>query len=128
MFVHQGVESDYFGGYVQRDNSDLGAKYNLIKAAEENLISEAGCPYTKTNPSTGADLKYENYGRLYAEYSRKMNEAVSFKLWFEYLPNFTQSEAYLLNHKASLSSVVNSVLSVKISYLTKFHNLTVKMT
>ena len=125
VFIQQGAESDYFAGYTQRDNSDIGAKYTLIKSETENLFSEFGYRYSKTLSSIVADTKHANYGRFYTEYSRKLNAAVSAKFWLEYLPNFTKSEAYLLNYEPSLSVMLNSMLSLKVAYLVKSHNFTV---
>ena len=125
MFAQQGAESDSFAGYTERDNSDLGAKYTIYKMDSENLFAEAGYRYTKTLPSLGAETKYESYGRLYSEYDRKLNSHVSAKLWAEYLPNLTNSDAYLVNYEPSVAVVLNSLFSLKMSYLVKYHNKTI---
>ncbi len=124
VFAQQGAESDSYAGYTQRDNSDVGAKYTIKKSDTENLFAEAGYRYTKTLPSLGTDLKYESYGRLYSEYDLKVNSNVSAKFWVEYLPNFTTSDAYLVNYEPSVAVVLNSLFSLKVSYLVKYHNKT----
>ena len=123
-FVQHGAESDTFAGYTQRDNSDFGGKYYLIQDEHEKLVSEVGYRYTKTLSSQNAPTKYESYGRAYLEYNRKFNDSVSAKLWVEYLPNFTNTEAYLVNYEPSITVLMNSVLSLKLAYLVKAHNLT----
>jgi putative salt-induced outer membrane protein len=123
-FVQQGAESDVYAGYTQRDNSDFGAKYTWLKTDSENLLSEAGYRYSKTLSSVGLDTKYESLGRLFAEYSRKLNGSVTTKFWIEYLPNFSDSQAYLLNYEPSATVMLNHILSMKMSYLVKFHNKT----
>ena len=55
VFVQQGAESDSYAGYTQRDNTDLGAKYIILKTDTEDLFTEAGYRYTKTLPSLGLD-------------------------------------------------------------------------
>ena len=113
MFAQQGAESDSFAGYT------------ILKTDSENLFAEAGYRYTKTLPSLGAETKYESYGRLYSEYDRKLNSHVSAKLWAEYLPNLTNSDAYLVNYEPSVAVVLNSLFSLKMSYLVKYHNKTI---
>lgn len=120
-FVQQGAESDYFAGYVQRDNTDIGGKYYFIKDDAENFFSEFGYRRTKTNPIVG-DATSSNAGRLYLEYSRKVNDSVSGKFWAEYLPNFTDSEAYLINYEPSVNVMMSQVFSLKVAYLVKYHN------
>ncbi len=124
LFTQHGAESDRYAGYTQRDNTDLGGKYVIIKSDTESLFSEAGSRYTKTLSAVGAATKYESYGRLYTEYSRKLNDSVSGKFWIEYLPNFTKSKAYLVNYEPSMTVMLNSNFSLKLAYLVKFHNET----
>ena len=113
---------------MQRDSSDVGGKYIFIKSATISLFSEAGYRQTKTLSSIGAPTKNESFGRLYTEYSNKINESVTGKIWVEYLPNFTNSDSYLLNYEPSLSVMMNSNLSLKVSYLVKYHNTTMLAT
>ncbi len=123
-FVQHGAESDTFAGYTQRDNSDLGAKYYMIQDDNEKLFSELGYRYTKTLSSQATPTKYESYGRAYVEYACIFNASVSGKVWVEYLPNFTNSNAYLVNYEPSMTVLMNSVFSLKVAYLVKYHNLT----
>lgn len=122
-FTQQGAESDYFAGYVQRDNTDVGGKYYFIESDRENLLSEIGYRRTKTNPTVG-DVKSSDSGRLYLEYSGTINDSVSGKLWVEYLANFTDSEAHLVNYEPSINVMMSQVFSLKVAYLVKFHNQT----
>ncbi|MBC7421513.1 MAG: DUF481 domain-containing protein [Bdellovibrio sp.] len=126
-FLQHGAESDSFAGYTQRDNSDIGAKYFIIQDDNEKLFTEAGYRYTKTLSSQAAPTKYESYGRSYIEYTRKFNDSVSGKVWVEYLPNFSDSEAYLVNYEPSVTVLMNSLLSLKVAYLVKYHNKTLTL-
>ena len=42
---------------------------------------------------------YHSRGRVYLEYSQEINVMVWYKLWIEYLPNFTVSEDYMCTHR-----------------------------
>ncbi len=121
-FLQHGAESNVYAGYLQRDNTDLGAKYTFIKSDTENALLEAGLRSTRTLSSQGVDSKRENFGRLYTEYSRQINASVSAKAWVEYLPNFSDSEGYFLNYEPSLTVLMNQIFSLKVAYLVKIHN------
>ncbi|MFS4459070.1 YdiY family protein [Bdellovibrio sp. HCB2-146] len=122
LFIGQKSESDIFAGYTQRDSSDLGAKYYFIKEDAMNFFVELGLRYSKTQPSTGATA-YDNYGRLYTEFNQAIDKTLSYKLWAEYLPNFTESDAYLANTEASLNVMLNSIFSLKLAYLLQYQNV-----
>lgn len=122
-FVQQGAESDNYAGYVQRDNSDIGGKYFFIKTDKDNFFAELGYRLTKTNYLVG-ESKTESFGRLYYEYTTQMNDAVFAKLWVEYLPNFSDSDAYLINYEPSINVMMSQIFSLKVAYLTKYHNKT----
>lgn len=123
-FLQHGAESDIYAGYVQRDNTDLGAKYFFIKSEARNLFSELGVRYTSTLPTGTAKKDSNTSGRLYAEYSDKITDTLSGKFWVEYLPNFKDSDAYLVNYEPSISVMISQVFSLKVAYLVKYHNKT----
>lgn len=122
LFVQQTAESDAFAGYVQRDSTDLGAKYFFLKDKEATLFAEAGARSTRVNPVGSASPDTSTSGRAYLEGSRQFNEAVSGKLWVEYLPNGKDADAYLVNYEPSLAVMMTKVFSLKLSYLVKYHN------
>lgn len=122
IFTSYGAEADRFAGYVQRDSWDLGGKYFFIKKENSELIGEAGYRNTHTYLTT-QQHKYENFGRLYSQYTRKFSKTSEGKLWVEYLPNFTNSDAYLFNAEPSVSAALSSIFSVKMSYLLKYQGV-----
>lgn len=129
-FVAYGAEADPYAGFIQRNNADLGAKYFFIKSEKKNFFSELGYRLTSTyqagdpaaTPPVIAGPISENFGRLYLEYAQAWNEALSFKMWVEYLPNFTHSAASLLNAEPSVNVMLTSVFSLKMAYLAKYRN------
>lgn len=122
VFAGHKAESDIFNGYVQRDSSDLGLKYYLTNNEKNVWFMEAGYRYQKLMPTAGAET-FSNMGRLYSEYAHKMDQTLSFKYWIEYLPNFSDSEAYLVNTEASLNVMINSIFSLKVAYLVQYQNI-----
>lgn len=116
LYAAVGAESNPFAGYIQKDNAELGGKYILIK---DRWFAELG--YRNTRVYDTALVKSTvNYGRLYTEYAQPINESVSFKFWLEYLPNFTDSAAYIVIGEPSLSVMLSSVFSLKTSYNVKY--------
>nr|WP_295902528.1 DUF481 domain-containing protein [uncultured Bdellovibrio sp.] len=122
VFVGQKAESDIFNGYIQRDSTDAGLKYYRIKSVEMNGTVEAGSRYHTTLPTAGGST-HDNMGRLYTEFNKALDKTLSFKYWAEYLPNFTETDAYLANTEASLNVMLNSVFSLKLAYLLQYQNV-----
>lgn len=122
LFVAQNIEGDSFAGYDQRRNTDIGAKYNIIKHDDFYWLLEAGYRYTHTDLTTGG-TEYSNGARVYTETQKKWTETTSGKFWIEYLPSFTDSEDYFVNAELSLSSALSSTFSVKTAYLAKYMNI-----
>ncbi|MNJ91208.1 hypothetical protein D3C87_88550 [compost metagenome] len=122
IYVGQKSESDTFAGYVQRDSSDIGLKYFIIKHDDRNWFTEAGYRYSKTLGVSGDD-SYDNFGRFYTEYNQAFDKTLSFRYWAEYLPNFTEHDAYLANTEASLNVMLNSIFSLKFAYLLQYQNV-----
>lgn len=120
-YVGHGAESDVYNGYIQRDNTDIGAKHFFSKSDATTFFAELGYRYTKQLSTIGG-VSYDNYGRLYTELAQKQNEAVSYKFWIEYLPNFTHNDAYLLNAEPSINVMLTKVFSLKTAYLVKYRN------
>jgi putative salt-induced outer membrane protein len=123
-FVAHTFESDIYAGYVQRNSTDAGAKYFITKNETTNFFLEAGYRYQHIDYVRSRPLvqNYSNSARLYSEISHNFNTSFSGKLWAEYIPNFTDSEAYFINTEPSVTAIVSSVFSLKSSYLMKYQN------
>lgn len=121
-FLGHKAEADPFAGFTQRDSSDLGGKYFVYNDEAYKWFFEAGYRYTTTlflgKPNTS-----ENFGRIYTEFQKSISKDLSFKYWLEYLPNFSDSEAYLANTEASLNIMLSQMFSLKISYLMRYQNV-----
>lgn len=123
LFVSELIEANRFAGIDRRYNTDVGMKYTLIKNEYNETSAEAGYRYTfEKQYNNGAPDNNDSKGRLFVETNHKFNKIVSGKLWVEYLPNFTDTEDYLINIEPSFSVVLTSLLSLKISYLWNYDN------
>lgn len=129
VFVQHMAEHDpYNGVYVQKNSTDLGVKYTILKDDQLNWFVELGYRYTgfyQGQHTVDNVVKVEdyntNYIRGYTEVSNKFNESVSGKLWFEYLQDTKESDQSLWNAEASLSVALNKTFSLKSAYLNR-HN------
>lgn len=119
-------EGDEFSGFKQRENTDIGGKYKLIETDKMNSFFEAGFRYsvekTTTRNEDNKDIFYYNKGRFYYEISHKLQSNLQYKFWLEYLPNFSESEDYLINFEPSLSVTLSDTFSLKMAYKGKYDN------
>jgi putative salt-induced outer membrane protein len=129
-FVQHMAEHDpYNGVFIQRNSSDIGAKYYFVKNDNLMWLGEFGYRYSSiyqgVRPNAAGVSVVEdynvNYLRGFTEVSNKFNAAVSGKLWFEYLSDLEHSDRSLWNTEASVSVVMTSILSLKTAYLVN-HN------
>jgi putative salt-induced outer membrane protein len=122
LIAGQGYESDKFAGYDFRHNSDIGAKYNIVKEEKFYWFLEAGYRYTNEKRLDGSHV-YSNSLRGYTETEKKWNENVSTKYYIEYVPSLDESKDYLINTELSLSAALDSTFSIKSSYLVRYDHL-----
>ena len=116
------IEGNRFTGIKARYNTDLGLKYYFIKTDLKNFFSELGYRYAIEDRYEPLENTFDNKGRLYNEFNHKVSETVQYKIWLEYIPNFTQSSDYLINGEASITSILNSVFSLKVAYMGMYDN------
>jgi putative salt-induced outer membrane protein len=122
VFLAQNVEGDRFAGFRQRYNSDLGAKYFFSKREKDFIwFAEAGYRFTYENSTANVSKDYQK-ARLYTEAEKYWSTTTSTKLWVEYVPNFTQSGAWILNTEASVAAAMSRVFSIKTAYLLRHNN------
>lgn len=122
FFIGELVESDKYAGFKQKYNTDIGAKYALVKELKFTWDAELGYRYTKENQLTGQKNNL-NYIRAYTETVKTWAEGVSTKLWFEYLPNLTIASDYQMNSELSVSAALNNVFAIKTGYLLRYDHL-----
>lgn len=120
LFVQQMAEHDpYNGVFVQRDSTDLGAHYVIMKDDNFTWLAELGYRYTDTYAGIiNGDRVKGNFVRAYTEASDKFNSSISGKIWFEYLSSLDTSKApNRWNAEASLSMALTDILQLKAAYL-----------
>lgn len=111
-------ESDERSGYTQRTSTDVGGKYYFSKTEGNKIVTDLGYRYSDLLQDQAHT--YGSYLRLYAEWQKAIDDKTCFKIWVEYLPSLNFNNNYLLNYEESLSVVLSKLLSLKISYLTRY--------
>jgi putative salt-induced outer membrane protein len=124
VFASHSLESDIFSGFVQRNNTDIGAKYFFTKTQQTVWSAELGYRYvTVQYVAIRPDVNnYDHTARVYSEITESLGPTVNGKFWIEYIPNLTDSEAYLINAEPSITAILSNALSLKLSYLVKYQN------
>lgn len=122
IYVGEMVESDKYAGYNQKYNSDIGARYSIIKETKFIWDAEAGYRYTIENQIIGVRNKL-HYARGYTEATKQWMDGVSTKLWFEYLANLTIGSDYQMNSELSVSAALNNMFALKSAYLLRYDHL-----
>ncbi len=120
-FLAHKAESDQFAGFIQRDSTDLGAKYKIMATDDLKWNAEAGLSYLNTY-TTAREHVYDPSTRVFTEVAKELQSNVSLKYWVEYLQSIKRSGTYFINTEASVNVMLNDKLSLKTAYLLKYHN------
>jgi len=116
------IEGNRFIEIKTRYNTDFGLRYYYIKADPKYFFSELSYRYTIEDRYEDIPTTFDNKGRFYNEFWHKYSETVQYKFWLEYVPNFTDNSDYLVNGEASVTSILNSLLSLKVAYMGMYDN------
>jgi len=110
------LESNVYAGFLRRHNTDLGAKILLEKTPNYEVFGEPGYRYIHQD-NTDETHDYSNNLRLYIEGNYHFNPTSLAQLWVEYLANVNRVPGWKTNGEVSVSSAMNTWLSLKVAYL-----------
>ena len=116
------IEGNEFVRIKARYNTDLGAKYFHLKDPGKIFFTELVYRYAIEDRYDPLDNSFEHKGRLYNEFEHKYAENMKYSFWLEYVPNFNNGEDYLVNGEISLTSIISSTFSLKVSYKGQYDN------
>lgn len=119
-------EGDEFSGYKQRENYDLGAKYKINQSDEFSSFVELSLRFTTERTlirnTDDEDVFNDNKGRFFYEFKKDANTGLSYRLWAEYIKNFTRSDDYLVNFEPSVAFTLSNTFSIKMAYKGMYDN------
>lgn len=124
IFIQQNIESDKYSGYAQRYNSDIGARWNIVKKEKWYTFAELGYRYTLENnviDTLNIDgfedgQRKANKARLFYEIGGDINTNVFARFWAEYVPNFDESEDWIVTFEPSLGVTLSKSFSLKFAF------------
>ncbi len=116
------VEGNRFQDVKARYNTDLGAKYFMVKNDVQNWFFEGAYRYTSEDRYEAENV-YQHKGRAYTEWGYKYSETLQWKLWLEYIPNFTDGRDWMMTGEASMTAILTSMFSLKVAYKGLYDNL-----
>jgi len=109
------IEGNRFQDVKVRYNSDVGGKYSAIKNDAQNWFFELAYRYT-VEDRYSSDNIYQHKARTYTEWNKKHSETLQWKLWLEYLPNFSNGTDWMMTGEASVTAIMTSMFSLKVAY------------
>jgi putative salt-induced outer membrane protein YdiY len=120
--IGETIEGNRFQDVKVRYNSDGGLKYILTKSERQDWFFEGAYRYTVEDRYSTENV-YQHKARTYTEWNRKQSETTQWRLWLEYLPNFSAGSDWMLTGEASFTNILNSTFSLKIAYKGLYDNL-----
>jgi len=112
---------DTFAGVDPRYYVGLGAIYKFLPGPVHLLVGEAGLTYTTEDYTDGTDKEFIG-GRVFMKYELAFHENAKFTQTVEWLPDFENTDDWLLNSETAVLAALNSYLSLRTSYVVKYDN------
>lgn len=116
------IEGNNFQDVKARYNSDLGARYSVIKNDVQAWFFELAYRYTAEDRFVSENV-YQHKARTYTEWGYKYSETLQWKVWLEYVPNFSDGQDWMMTGEASMTAILTSTFSLKVAYKGLYDNL-----
>lgn len=112
---------DTFAGIDSEHMIGPAAGYKIFDGSKHFLLSEIGINYVRKEYTINKMEEYAS-GRSFTKYEYFFNDKNSFLQAIEYLHNFEDKNDYYVTSETAIKSVLNSYLSLKVSYLAKYRH------
>lgn len=116
------IEGNNFQDVKVRYNSDLGGRYSVIKNDVQAWFFELAYRYTAEDRFVAENV-YQHKARTYTEWGYKYSETLQWKVWLEYVPNFSDGSDWMMTGEASMTAILTSTFSLKVAYKGLYDNL-----
>lgn len=116
------IEGNNFQDVKARYNSDLGGRYSIIKNDVQAWFFELAYRYTAEDRFVAENV-YQHKARTYTEWGYKYSETLQWKVWLEYVPNFSDGRDWMMTGEASMTAILTSTFSLKVAYKGLYDNL-----
>ncbi len=126
IFAGIQFEGNQFAGFNQRNNYDLGGKYKFVATDKVNSFATLAYRYTTEQllmRNTDGDTVFnDNKVAAFYQFDKIVREGFSYKVWAEYVYNFTRTEDFLFNIEPSVALAMNDTFSIKVAYKAMYDN------
>ncbi|MBY0516539.1 MAG: DUF481 domain-containing protein [Bacteriovoracaceae bacterium] len=116
------LEGNRFQDVKIRYNTDAGLKYYAVKSDAQSWFFEGAYRYTIEDRYVAENV-YQHKARTYTEWNKKYSETLQWKLWLEYIPNFSNGHDWMMTGEASATAILTSMFSLKVAYKGLYDNL-----
>lgn len=124
LFVMARFDRNVLQGVASRFEEGFGLDAKLVTTAKHKLSAQLGGSAFQLNVTEGSTIIGKaNYPalRLGADYKFSFSELAFFQQTGEYLPNLSESDAYLVNTESALVAPLSKRLAVKFGYVVRYN-------
>ncbi|HEY0930895.1 MAG TPA: DUF481 domain-containing protein [Gemmatimonas sp.] len=125
LFVAGRFDRNVLQGIASRFEEGFGVDVKAIVAKRDQLSFQVGGSLFQQNLTPGSTATAKrNFpaARLGLDYKHNFTELAYFQQTGEYLPNLSDSDAYLMNSESSLVAPLSRRLGLKLSYVVRYNN------
>jgi putative salt-induced outer membrane protein len=117
-FLQQKAEHDPYNGiFIQRDSTDIGAKYTILSNDKLDWFAELGYQYSSTYVASEIEKATGSYIRGYTQGTYKFSNTAATKIWLEHMAPLKSSDFSRTNAELSVTATLTDILSLKMAYL-----------
>lgn len=111
-----------FAGIANKYEQQAGLAWKAVANATDNLSIEAGGGLIQQDNLDRSSLSFGS-ARTAGTWKHQFSARAYFQQYAEYLLNLQNTGDYRLNSESALVAPINSVLSIKLSYLVRYQSL-----
>ncbi len=126
-YLNAGWAKNTFAGLDFRIYSGPGAGYKILLGPKHFLSAEAGLNYVSEDYTNNTDDDFLE-GRFFGKYELAFNDTNKFSQSLEYLHDFSENQDYNIISETSVTSVLSTNYSLKVSYIVKYDHMPVPAT
>ncbi len=123
-FVAARFDRNVLQGIARRTEEGLGLDFKALIAPKDKLNFTLGLSQFQQTLTAGSTSTFKGSypaARLGADYKHLFTDVAFFQQTVEYLPNLSDTEAYLLNTESSLVAPITKALGLKAGYVIRYN-------
>ena len=125
MFAATRYDRNVLQGIESRFEESLGFDMKALDNPKDKLVMTVGASAFQQTLTPGSTSTFKgNYpaARLGADYKHSFTDKAFFQQTVEYLPNLSETEAYLVNGESSLVAPLIANLGLKVGYVVRYNS------